>query len=121
MTMFKINGKEFELKLTYKAVALLNKQFDGGSYELIGNTLAGDFDAFPKIVHAGLIHTGEDFSIKDVEQAIEEAYENREITFESMRKIGAELVTESFFYKPTVEKLLEVDAKAKEAYEMLMK
>ena len=117
---FEIGGKEYELKITFEAVKLLNKSFEGGSYELIGKALAGDFEAFPIIVHAALIHTGENFSRKKIDEAIEELFVKEALSFEDIRKISNEVVTESFFYKPTVQKILNQNPEMKEAYEQLM-
>lgn len=67
MTTFIIGEKEYELKLSYEAIKRLNKAVEGGSYEIIGKAIQADFETFPLIVHAGLIHTGENFSLKTVE------------------------------------------------------
>lgn len=119
MANFEINGKEYELKITFKAVKILNGQFDGGSYELIGKALGGDLDAFPKIVHAALLHTGENFSKKAVEEAIEEAVDSEQLSLEDVTKICNEVVTDSFFYKATVEKLMRKNPEMKEALDQL--
>lgn len=119
MATFEINGKEYELKITYKAVKLLNGQFEGGSYELIGKSLSGDLDAFPKIVHAALLHTNENFSKKAVDEAIEDAVDNGKLSLEDVTKICNEVVTDSFFYKATVEKLIRKNPEMKEALDQL--
>src|SRR5690625_122562 len=120
MATFEIDGKEYELKITFEAVKRLNKAFEGGSYELIGRAIAGDFDAFPIIIHAGLLHTGENFSKKQVDEAIEELFESEKLTFEDVQKLTNTVVTESFFYKPTVTKLMNQNPEMKKAYEQLM-
>ena len=107
MAVFNIDGKEFELKLTYKAVKHLNGLFDGGAYEIVGKALSADLDAFPKVIHAALIHTGENFSIKEVEDAIESAIDDEVLAFEDISKILDEVVTQSFFFKATVTKMME--------------
>lgn len=119
MATFEINGKEYELKITYKAVKHLNGQFKGGSYEVIGKALSGDLDAFPKIVQAALIHTDEKFTQKDVEQAIEDAVDEESISLEDITAICNEVVTDSFFYKATVEKLMEKNPEMKKALDQL--
>src|SRR5690625_5186043 len=106
MATFEIDGKEYELKITYEAVKRLNNAFEGGSYELIGRAIAGDLEAFPIIIHAALIHTGEKFTLKKVESAIEELISKEALTFEDVQKLSNEVVTESFFFKRTVQKLM---------------
>src|SRR5690625_7318048 len=120
MATFTINGKEYELKITYEAVNRLNQAVDGGSYELIDKAIAGDFEAFPIIVHAALLHTRENFSLKDVKDAIEVMYSNEAITFDDTQRIANEVVPESFFYKPTVTKMMNQNPEMKKAYEQLM-
>lgn len=115
MTTFEIEGKEYELKLTFESVKKLSKVFDGGSYEVVGLALAGDLDAFPAIVHAGLIHTGKNFTRKQVDKAIEEAFESEKLTLDDIAKVGKEVVADNFFYKPTVQKLLKKNPDAKKA------
>lgn len=105
MATFEIDGKEYELKITFDAVKRLNKAFEGGSFEVIGSAIAGDFDAFPVIIHAALLHTKEGITLKAVNKAIEEAFESESLTLDDMLRIGNEVILESFFYKPTVTKL----------------
>lgn len=119
MANFEINGKEYELKLNYKAVQTLNKQFDGGSYELIGKALQGDLDAFPKILHAALIHTGENLSKKSVEEAIENAVDSEELSLEGINSLCNDVVVDSFFYRATVEKLMKKNPEMREALDQL--
>jgi|SRR5690554_507057 len=121
MATFEIDGKEYELKITFESVKRLNKAFDGGSYELIGKAIAGDLDAFPLIIHAALIHTNEKFTLKKVEQAIEDLFEREALSFEDIQKILIEVVAESFFYKPTVAKLMSQSPEMKVAYEQVIK
>lgn len=121
MATFKINGKEHELKLTYKAVKRLNAQFEGGPLEVLGKAVAGDFNAFPHIVHAGLLHTGEEYTLDAVEEAIERAVENEELDLREIMRISNDVVTDSFFYKATAEKFLAKDKKAKQMLDDLRK
>lgn len=120
MATFTINEKEYELKLTFESVKRLNNSFEGGNIEVIGLALAGDFDAFPKIVHAALIHTGNNFTQKAVNGAIEEAFEREELTLESIQRITNEVVTDSFFYRPTVEKMFEGNPALKKELEQIL-
>ncbi|MBS4195328.1 tail assembly chaperone [Lederbergia citri] len=120
MATFEINGKEYELKITYAAVKRLNNVHEGGSFELIGKAIAGDFETFPHIVHAGLLHTGENFSFATIETAIEEAIENEKLSLDDVMRISNEVVTQSFFYKPTVDKLTKKNPEMKKALEELL-
>lgn len=120
MATFEINGKEYELKLTYAAVKRLNKVHEGGSFELIGKALQGDFDTFPHVVHAGLLHTGENFTLEDVEKTIEDAVENEKLSFDDIMRLSNEVVTQSFFYKPTVDKMAKKNPEMKQALEQLL-
>lgn len=119
MATFEINGKEYELKLTFKAVRHLNGLYEGGAYALIGKAIMGDLDAFVNIVHAALLHTGENFKLKDVEAAIEQLFEEEKLDQDSVTKICNDVVTNSFFYKKTVDKLLKDNPQAKKALETL--
>jgi hypothetical protein len=120
MEHFEIEGKEYELNLTYESVKHLNGQFDGGSMELIGRAMMGDLDTFTKIVHAGLFHAGQNFSFATVDKEIEKAFKAEKIDMDYVLKTSNEVVTESFFYKKMAEKLLKSDPKAAEQFKMLM-
>src|SRR5690625_1242163 len=119
MTIFEINGKEYELKLTYKSIKYLNGLFEGGSYELIGRAIQGDLEAFPKIVHAALFHTEENFSLASIEDEIEKLINNEKLSLEDVTRICDEVVTQSFFYKKTVDKLMKSNPEMKKALEQL--
>lgn len=120
MVSFEINGKEYELKLNFKAVRHLNSLYQGGAYELIGKAMLGDLDTFINIVHAGLLHTGENFKLKDVENAIEKLFEEEKLDQDEITRISNEVVTNSFFYKPTVEKLTKKNPQAKQALDLIL-
>jgi len=107
MATFEIDGKEYELKLTFESVKRLSKAFEGGSLEVVAMALAGDLEAFPAIVHAGLLHTGEKFTQKKVNESIEKAFEEERLTLDDIAKIGKEVVADNFFFKPTVQKLMK--------------
>lgn len=119
MITFEIDGKEYELKLTYQSIKRLNTAFDGGSYEVIGKAIAGDFEAFPIIVHSALLHTGENVSFKAVEKEIETLIDNEKISMEDVARICDSVVTQSFFYRATVEKLMKNNPEMKKALAQL--
>lgn len=121
MARFEVEGKEYELKLTYSSVKHLNGLFQGGSLELIGKAMTGDLDTFSLIVHAALFHTEKNFSIATVEKALEDAFNAEKIDMDYVLKTSNEVVTESFFYKKTVEKLLKSDPNAAKQLKALTK
>ncbi|MDR4318675.1 Phage protein [Niallia circulans] len=111
MARFEVEGKEYEVKLTFASVRHLGSLYDGGALELIGRAMTGDLDTFANIVHAGLFHTGENFSLKKIEEAIEKAFESEQLDMDAILKISNEVVVESFFFKKTVAKLAKKDPK----------
>lgn len=119
MAYFEINDKEYELKLTYSAIKYLNSQVDGGAFGVLGNAIGGDIEFFPKIVHAALFHTGEKFTLKTVEKEIEKLIDNEELSMEDISKICDEVVTQSFFYKATVAKMMKKNPEMKQALDQL--
>lgn len=119
LVTFEINDKEYELKLTYKSIKYLNGNFKGGSYELIGKSIQGDIEAFPFIVHAGLFHTSENIAFKTVEERIEELVDNGELTQEDIAEISDKVVTQSGFFKATVDKIMKNNPEMKKGLEQL--
>jgi len=121
MTNFEINGKEYELKLTFPSIKYLNGLYNGGSYELLGKVMMGDLETFIKIVYAGLLHTCENFKLKDVENVVSELIEQGKLSQNTITKILNEVVVNHPFYKDTVDKLLQDNKQAKEAMEQILK
>ena len=119
MVTFEIDGKEYELKLTYKSIKYLNGLFEGGSYELIGKAIQGDLESFPKIVHAALFHTDENYALNTVEGRIEDLIDSGELSLEDVADICDKVVTQSFFYKATVDKMMRNNPEMKKAIEQL--
>lgn len=116
MARFEVGGKEYDLKLTYKAVKHLEGLYEGGSLGFVGQAMTGDLDVFTNTVHASLFHTGENFAKEAVEQAIEEAFDAEKIDLEYIHKTINEVVLESFFFAKVVRNL---KAKNPEAFEQL--
>src|SRR5690625_7557201 len=104
MVTFEIDGKEYELKLTYKSIKYLNGLFEGGSYELIGKAIQGDLESFPKIVHAARFHTDENFALSTVEKQVEELVDSGKLSLDQIARICDEEVAQSLFYQAQVEK-----------------
>lgn len=121
MAHFELNGKEYDLKLTYESVKHLNKTVEGGSLGLVGKAMMGDIDVFANIVHAGLFHHGQNFSFKEVEAAIEESILNEKLDSHDVFTLSNEVVTDSFFYRNQAKKLLADNPQAVEALEKLKK
>jgi len=121
MQTFEINGKEYELKLTYQSISLLNSYTENNNpMEIVGQAMQGDLEFFPKIIHAALLHTGENFPLKTIEHAIEDKISNEEIDFLDIMEIGYEVVANSFFYARIVDKSLAENPQAKEQLEKLL-
>ncbi|KMK75458.1 tail assembly chaperone [Alkalihalobacillus pseudalcaliphilus] len=117
MATFEIEGKEYELKLTYASVKYLDKHSENGQMGLVGLAMMGDLDIFPHIVHAGLFHAKQNFTLAHIEAEIEKAFEAEKLDLDGIIKLSNEVVTKSFFYKKTVDKFMKLsgDPKATEA------
>src|SRR5690625_7489634 len=120
LATFIIDEKEYELKLTFESVKRLNKAFDGGSLEIIGLAMAGDLDAFPIVIHAGLLHTGEKVTQKKINESIEQEFENATLTFDDIHKIMNEIVTDRIFYRPNVMKIIKKNTAIRAALDSLL-
>jgi hypothetical protein len=121
MANFKINGKEHDLKLTYAGVKYLNKIVEGGALAVVGQAMQGDADLFPHIIAAGLKHTGLDHSLEDVEQAIEIAIEEERLDFLGIMRLSNEVISDSFFFKAIITKMMADNKDAKKALDKLLK
>ncbi len=121
MATFIIDEKEYDLKIDFKAVKYLNGLYKGGSYELIGKAMMGDVETFPNIIYAALRHTGKNFSLKKVEDAIDVAIESEQLDFDGILRLSNEVITQSFFYKATVAKLMKDNPEGQKALENLTK
>lgn len=119
MATFNIKDKEYDLKITYKSIKRLNNAFEGGSYEVIGKAIQGDFDAFPTIVHAALMHTEENLPLKAVEKQIEALVNDEKLSLADIAQICDEVVTQSFFYKETVNTMMKNNPDMKKALDQL--
>ncbi|MBC1286888.1 hypothetical protein HB818_14075 [Listeria booriae] len=118
MAQFEINGKEYDLKLTFDSIDYLNND-EGGALGLVGQVFTGDLKTYVKIVYAGLKHTGENFTYDDIRKEVEAQIEAEKLDLDKIMKDGNEIVANSFFYKKTVNKLLK-NEEAKAAMEQLL-
>lgn len=121
MANFTINGKEHELKLTWDSVKYLNKIVEGGSLAVVGQALQGDPELLPHVISAGLKHTGEAYTLADVEQAIETAINEERLDFLGIMRLSNEVISESFFYKALLTKMLAENKDAKKQLDRLLK
>ncbi len=119
MATFEIDGKEYELKLNYEAVKRLSNLYEGGVYELIGRSIAGDFELYSIVVHASLFHTGENFTLAQVEKEIENLFNAGNFDFDVAAKTLDEVVTQSFFFAKTAQRLIKDRPEAIEQLEQL--
>ena len=120
MARFAIGKEDYELKLTFESVKHLNAQFSGGALELVGRAVSGDLDTYVKIVHAGLFHTGKNIGIQTVEEELMKQFEAEKLDLQTVLSQSHEIVTNSFFYRPTLEKLLAKDPNAKAQLDLLL-
>lgn len=118
--MFVIGDKEYELKLTYESVKYLSGLYEGGAMGVIGEALKGDLDTFEQIVHAGLFHAKERYTLKAIQKAIAVGFDKGLIDLNYVLKTGKAVVVDSFFFKTTVEKVLKDDPEALKALENLI-
>lgn len=121
MVFFEIDGKEYELKMTFKSVQHLNSLYEGGALMVIGNAFMQDLNLFTHVIHAALFHTKENFSFKKIEEEIEARFDAEELSMEYIQKVLNSMVLEHFFYRKMVEKFKKTDKKMAAALEMLMK
>lgn len=121
MANFTINGKEQELKLTYAGVKYLNKVTEGGALSVVGQAMQGDADLFPHVIIAALKHTGEQYTLVDAEQAIEDAITEERLDFLGIMRLSNEVISESFFYKALMTKMMADNKEAKKALDKLLR
>jgi len=121
MANFTINGKKQDLKLTFAGVNELNKKMEGGALEVVAKALQGDGDLLPHVLDAALKHTGENYTEADIMQAIEESFEEERLDLLGIMSLYSEVVSESFFYKAMVTKMLAENPEAKAALDKLLK
>ena len=116
---FKIKGKEQELKLNWEAVKTLHSMIDGGAFNLVGKAVVGDNETYTQVIFAGLLHTGEDYSLMDIDEALEEAFQKGKLTMSDIIKTLHTLILDNPYYKRTVDKMLDIDPDAKDALEKI--
>ena len=118
MAVFEIDGKEYELKLINSTTRVIAKKYEGGHMAFLGQCMNGSDEALVDAVYYGLKHTGEGFTRKKVEAAIDEKIDNEELDLDGMLSIINEVVFECFFYKAKVQGMLK-DKETKEQFETI--
>ena len=120
MAKFEIDGKEYDLKLNFKAISDINKKYDS-ALDFVGQVMQGDFDTFIDVIYYGLYHTGEGFKRKDIAKEIEQKFENEELDLDYILVTGNEVVTDNFFFRKTVNKMMDSDPEMKKQAEQIYK
>ncbi len=116
---FTIEGEAHELKLNWESMKQLNKMYGDGQFQLIGSALTGDLETYSRIIYAGLIHTNKDYTVYQVEDAINEAFESGKITLSELYDTIYTVLLDNPFYKATVDKMIGKSSEVKEALEMV--
>lgn len=112
---FEIKGKEHELKLTWDSVKRLHAMQEGGALGLVGKALMGDDDTYSNVIYTGLLHTGEGYTLEEVNAAIEESFQNGKLGMSSVIDTLHTVVLENPYYKSTVDKMLDQQPGTKQA------
>lgn len=102
---FEIEGKEHELKLTYKAIQEINKKYKGGAQEVVSVAMLGDLEIFEDAIYFGLLHTEQGFTREKIQEALEKLMEKEILTQEYIKSVIKEVITDHFFYKATAQKM----------------
>lgn len=102
---FEIEGKEYELKLTYKAISEINKKYKGGAQEIVSVAMLGDLEIFEDAIYYGLLHTEQGFTREKIQVALEKLMEKQVLTQEYIKKVIQEVITDHFFYQATAQKM----------------
>lgn len=121
MQRFEIKGEEHEVRLDFKAIQHLNSLYQGNGYGLIQRALSGDIDTYIEIINAGLFHTGKGFKKSDVAKEVEAAVMEERLDMFDINKTCYAVVSENFFYKKILEKVILKDPSARKQIESLMK
>lgn len=112
-----IGDTELELKLTFRGIKYLETKFNS-VMEVIAAAMQGGFDAYQEILYASTL--GHDIKKQDIIDFIDNSIEKEELDADKMYKQMNTLVTECFFYRPTVNKFLKQNKEMKEVYQMMM-
>lgn len=101
MAQLKINGKEYEIKFTYMAVLTLEKAFGMGIGKVFKDMDLENIGVLNTFVYACLKRHA-DFKTatqEDIAIALDEAFENEDITFEQLAEAIKDAVENSVIVK----------------------
>lgn len=120
MVFFEVDGKEYELKMNFKAIKHLNSLYSGGAMDVIGKAFLQDLELFTRVIHAALLHTKENFSYKKIEEEIEAKFDEEKLSTDYITEVLNAMVVEHFFYRQMVNKIKKADKKMAESLDILM-
>lgn len=112
-----IGDKEVELKLTFKGIKYLETKFNS-VMEVIAAAMQGGFEAYQEILYAATL--GQEVTKEDIVNYIDTSIEAETLNADIMYKQMNTVVTECFFYRPTVNKFLTQSKDMKEVYQLMM-
>lgn len=96
MTSFKISDNVHELRISYDGVKYLNE-------------IVADADFHSQVILAGLYHTGENYTLSDVKQAIKD----ERLDSSEVKRISDEIVNASNHYNLVVAMMLKENTRKK--------
>lgn len=117
MPKFKVNGKEHELKLTYKGIEVINALYQA-PIEFVGLIIGGHINAFVDCLYASLQEQG--IGKELIRQEVIKQIEEGELDLSDIMRIGYEVVSKSFFFQKTVNSLIGKDPQMKAMLEEVM-
>jgi len=120
MAEFEVNGKSYEVKLNLEAINKINKKHNS-ALEFVGEVMQGNLDVFIDVIHLGLLHTKEGFTRKTIQEEFDKKFEKEEIDLDYILVTGNEVVTDNFFFRKTVNKMMKSDPKLKEQMDTIYK
>lgn len=121
MPMFEVQGKEYELQINFKSVKYLNSLYEGGALQLLSKVITGDVETCVHIVYAALFHTEKNFALKTIEAEMEKQFLEGKLDLKFVMNTANDVISNSFFYKQTMENLLETDPRLKTQLAQLLK
>lgn len=120
MATFEINGKEYQIKLNIEAINKINEKHDS-ALSFVGEVMQGNLDVFIDVIHFGLLHTGEGFTRKTIQEEFDKKFESEEIDLDYILVTGNEVVTDNFFFRKTVNKMMKSDPEIKKQMDQIYK
>lgn len=120
MAVFEIDGQEYDVKLNIEAINKINKKHDS-ALSFVGEVMQGNLDVFIDVIHFGLLHTGKGFTRKQVQEEFEKKFANEEIDLDYILVTGNEVVTDNFFFRKTVNKMMASDPEMKKQADLIYK